>query len=72
MLVGSATRLVLFVMRPTAFGLNNALLYIPNDIFSSDFDGLPTLLSPLLGFVVFVAVSLLTYREPSRRAQGLF
>ncbi|MGF1516107.1 MAG: sodium:solute symporter family protein [Elainellaceae cyanobacterium] len=63
---GSLTRLVLFVLTPTAFGIDNNLLYLPNNFLGADFDGLPTLLSPLLGFVVFVTVSLLTHQDERR------
>ena len=39
---GVTTRLTLFVFTPTTFGVDNTLLYIPNDVLSSSFDGLPT------------------------------
>lgn len=61
--IGSLTRLLLFALMPTAFGIDNTLLYIPNPIFTADFDGLPTLLSPLVGLVVFLIVSHLTYKS---------
>ena len=60
--VGSLTRLLLFVLMPTMFGVDNTLLYIPNNLFTSDFDGFPTMISPLVGLVVFVVVSYLTYK----------
>lgn len=59
-IVGSLTRLVMFVMMPTMFGAPNDLLYIQNNIFTPDFDGFPTLISPLVGLVVFIVVSSLT------------
>jgi Na+/proline symporter len=62
---GTLTRLVLFVLMPTAFGIDNTLLYIPNSIFTSDFDGFPTLISPLIGLVAFIAVSKLTRDRPT-------
>lgn len=62
---GTLTRLVLFVLMPTTFGIDNTLLYIPNSIFTSDFDGFPTLLSPLVGLVAFVVVSKLTSDPPT-------
>lgn len=61
-IVGSATRLLFFVMMPTMFGAENTLLYIPNPIFSDTFDGFPTLISPLIGLAVFLIVSHLTYK----------
>ena len=58
--LGSLTRLIFFVLMPTAFGIDNTLLYIPNDIFTPDFDGFPTLISPLVGLAAFIIVSSLT------------
>lgn len=59
-MVGTTTRLVFFVLMPTVFGIGNTLLYIENPIFTADFDGFPTLISPLLGLLVFVIVSKMT------------
>jgi Na+/proline symporter len=60
-ITGSLTRLAMFVMMPTMFGAENTLLYIPNPIFTADFDGFPTLISPIIGLIAFVVVSNLTY-----------
>lgn len=60
--VGSITRLLFFVLMPTMFGVDNTLLYINNPWFTSDFDGFPTLISPLIGLAVFLAVSHFTYK----------
>lgn len=59
---GSITRLILFSLMPTMFGIENTLFHIPNSLFSSDFDGFPTLISPVVGLVAFVVVSKLTYK----------
>ena len=59
-ILGSLTRLIFFVLMPTTFGIDNTLLYIPNDIFTADFDGFPTLISPLVGLAAFVIISNLT------------
>jgi len=67
-LVGTAARLLFFVLMPTMFGAENTLLYIPNPLFTADFDGFPTLISPLLGLAAFVIVSLMT-QGGQRRAQ---
>ena len=48
---------------PTTFGIENTLFYIPNEIFTSDFDGFPTLISPLIGLAMFIIVSNLTPRR---------
>jgi Na+/proline symporter len=60
---GSLTRLVLFVLTPTTFGVENTLLYIQNGVFTAGFDGLPTFISPLVGLAVFAAVALLTGKK---------
>ena len=62
-ILGSLTRLVLFVLMPTSFGIENTLLYVPNSIFTREFDGFPTLISPLVGLAAFVIVSRMTYRN---------
>ncbi|MEM6612766.1 MAG: sodium:solute symporter family protein [Cyanobacteria bacterium P01_C01_bin.72] len=59
-ILGSLTRLIFFVLMPTTFGIDNTLLYIPNNIFTVDFDGFPTLISPLVGLAAFVIISNLT------------
>jgi len=59
-LIGTATRLLFFVLMPNMFGSENTLFYIPNPIFTADFDGFPTLISPLVGLAAFVGVSLVT------------
>ncbi len=59
--IGSLTRLLFFVLMPVMFGSENTLLYIPNGLFAETFDGFPTLISPIIGFVVFVVISNMTY-----------
>ena len=63
-ILGSLTRLVLFVLMPVTFGIDNTLLYIPNDLFTPAIDGVPTLISPLLGLVAFILVSKGTGNRP--------
>lgn len=60
---GSLTRLVLFALMPVTFGIDNTLLYFPNPVFTDGFDGLPTLISPLVGFALFLIFSNLTYER---------
>ena len=67
-LLGSAVRITLFVLVPTTYGIENTLLYFPNNIFTKGFDGIPTLLSPLVGLVAFIVVSRLTWK-PQRSRQ---
>jgi Na+/proline symporter len=65
-ILGSLTRLIFFVLMPTAFGIDNTLLYIPNNIFTADFDGFPTLISPLVGLAAFMIISNLTRNKSTR------
>ena len=60
MVAGSVTRLVLFVLVPTTYAYENTLLYIPNDIFTASFDGLPTFIAAGVCLVAFVAVAYAT------------
>ena len=53
-ILGTSTRLIFFVLMPTCFSIENTLLYIPNPIFSPEFDGFPTLISPLIGLAAFI------------------
>ncbi|MBE9047300.1 sodium:solute symporter family protein [Pleurocapsales cyanobacterium LEGE 10410] len=66
-ILGSLTRLIFFVLMPTTFGIDNTLLYIPNEIFTTDFDGFPTLISPLVGLVAYIVVSHLTGGKTTRQ-----
>jgi SSS family solute:Na+ symporter len=70
---GSLTRLIFFVLMPTMFGVDNTLLYVPNNVFTLDFDGFPTMISPLVGLIAFVVVSQLTFRpkDPSQEQAAL-
>ncbi len=69
-ILGSLTRLVLFVLMPTTFGIDNTLLHIPNNIFTADFDGFPTLISPLVGLAAFIIVSKRTGGSQIRRMRA--
>ena len=60
MIAGSATRLVLFVLVPTTYGIQNTLLYIENDIFTTAFDGLPTFIAAAVSLVAFLVAAYLT------------
>ena len=67
--VGVTLRLVLFALTPTFYGVENTLLYVPNDVFGPGFDGWPTFISPVASLVVFVAVALLVPRRESAVAE---
>ena len=60
MLVGLVVRLVLFVMTPTMYGVENTILYIPNNVITTAFDGWPTFIAFAASLLTYVAVSLLT------------
>ena len=64
--VGLAVRLVLFVMTPTMYGLDNTILYIPNGVFDVTFDGWPTFIAFGASLVTYVAIALLTPPAPIR------
>jgi Na+/proline symporter len=55
---GTATRLSFFALLPTTYGAENTLVYVENGLFGPAFDGVPTLISPLVGLAVFMAVAL--------------
>lgn len=58
--LGSGTRLALFVLSPTIYGVENTFLYLPNDLIGAGFDGLATFISPLVGLSAFVLLALST------------
>ena len=64
--VGLAVRLVLFVMTPTMYGLDNTILYIPNGVFDASFDGWPTFIAFGASLVTYVAIALVTPPAPIR------
>jgi SSS family solute:Na+ symporter len=66
--VGLAVRLVLFVMTPTIFGVDNTILYVDNSVFDSTFDGWPTFIAFGASLVAYLAVALMT---PSAQLRGL-
>lgn len=62
--VGSTVRLVLFVLTPTAYGAENTLLYVPNSLVGSGFDGFPTFLAAGAGLAAFLLTALLRPATP--------
>ncbi|WP_254764505.1 sodium:solute symporter family protein [Natrinema marinum] len=68
MLAGSATRLFFFVLLPTTYAYENTLLYIPNDIFTAAFDGLPTFIAAGVSLVTFVTVAYATKETHEARS----
>lgn len=55
-LVGLILRIAFFVLTPTIYGVDNTLLYIPNDLFTADMDGWVTFISFGVSVVVFLGV----------------
>jgi Na+/proline symporter len=53
-LTGGISRLIFAILTPTSFGIQNTYFYIPNPIFSPLFDGLGTLISPLIALITFI------------------
>lgn len=64
--VGFVVRIVLFVMTPTMFGVENTILYIPNSLITASFDGWPTFIAFGAGLLTYVVVSLMTPPAPLR------
>ncbi len=60
--VGVTVRMVLFVMTPKIYGLDNTLWYVENDLVGPGFDGWPTFIAATVSLVTFVAVALATGR----------
>jgi solute:Na+ symporter, SSS family len=65
-LVGLMVRLVLFVMTPTIYGVENTILYFPNSLVTTSFDGWPTFIAFAAAVITYVAVSLMTREAPLR------
>ncbi|MBC8092803.1 MAG: sodium:solute symporter, partial [Pseudonocardia sp.] len=57
--VGVTVRLVLFALTPTMYGVENTVLYVPNDLIGASFDGWPTFIAPLASAAAFVLTALL-------------
>jgi len=66
MVVGLVVRLVLFVLTPTMFGVENSILYIENDLIDASFDGWPTMIAFLASLLTYLAVALMTPASPLR------
>lgn len=54
--VGFIIRFLFWILTPTAFGMENSILYIPNTFLSVNWDGMGTILSPLAAFIVYAIV----------------
>ncbi|WP_197373411.1 sodium:solute symporter family protein [Mycolicibacterium baixiangningiae] len=64
--VGLTVRLVLFVMTPTMYGLDNTILYVPNGVFDASFDGWPTFIAFAASLATYVGIALVSPPAPIR------
>lgn len=55
---GSVTRLLFAILTPTSFGITNSILYIPNSLINPNWDGLGTIIAPLVSFIVYLVIYL--------------
>ena len=60
---GLVLRLFFFVTIPTVYGVENTLLYFPNDLFTANMDGWCTFITFGVSLVVFFAVALVYPRS---------
>ncbi|OBF28700.1 sodium:solute symporter family protein [Mycobacterium sp. ACS4331] len=67
-IAGLVVRLTLFALTPTMYGVENTILYIPNDLVSPSFDGWPTFIAFAVAIVTYVSVALAT---PPATLRGL-
>jgi Na+/proline symporter len=72
-IAGASSRLIMFALTPQVYGSDNTILYLPNStIFGnlvdgiSTFDGLPTLISPIICLAAYAAVAYATQRSSAR------
>jgi solute:Na+ symporter, SSS family len=67
--VGTILRITFFVLTPTIYGVPNTLLYIPNSLVGTGFDGWATMLAAAASLVAFVTVALA--RRPAAGKVGI-
>lgn len=76
--VGGVSRLIFATLTPTSFGVDNPWFYIPNTIIPPIFDGLGTILAPLLSLFVYAYITVrlgrkeVNAREMSRKNTRLY
>ncbi|OMQ14957.1 sodium:solute symporter [Modestobacter sp. VKM Ac-2676] len=66
--VGVAVRLVFFLLTPTIYGVENTLLYIPNDVVTAAADGWSTIGAAVAALVAYVAVAAISRRQETEEA----
>lgn len=65
--LGLGVRLGFFVLTPTIYGVENTLLYIPNEVITTSVDGWTTFLAAAVSLVVYVAVAAADTRATTRK-----
>jgi len=53
-------------MTPTMYGLDNTILYIPNGVFDSSFDGWPTFIAFAASLITYAGIAAVTAPAPIR------
>ncbi|MFT4213347.1 MAG: sodium:solute symporter family protein [Microbacterium sp.] len=66
--VGLVVRMTFLALTPTLYGVENNILYIPNDLITADFDGWATLLAFVISYGVFLLVAWLSPRSEAEYA----
>ncbi len=66
--VGFVVRMTFLALTPTLYGVPNDILYIPNDLIDTDFDGWATLLAAAIGFATYIAAAFVAPRSRAEHA----
>lgn len=66
--VGFVVRVGLFVLTPTMYGVDNTILYLPNSLVDTSFDGWPTFIAFAASITAYVAVAM---ASPPAHLRGL-
>ena len=67
--VGFVLRVAFFVLCPTVYGVENTLLYLPNDLISADMDGWVTFISFGASLITFFVVAALCPRSEAENEE---
>jgi len=65
--VGGVVRIVFLALTPTLYGVPNDILYIPNDLVTSAFDGWSTLIAFAIGYATYLVVAWMRPRTDAER-----
>lgn len=64
---GFIVRFLFWILTPTAFGVENTILYIPNSFMTANFDGIGTIAAPIIAFAVYGSVHFLSRKSQTRK-----